>query len=290
MTLGAAAAVTSRLRFGTGIALVAQRDPLVTAKAIATLDRLCGGRFTLGAGFGWNVEEMRDHGVDYDTRREHAREAILAMRSLWENEKAAFDGRFVQFAESWSWPKPIAQPLPVLMGGTGGPKLFEHIVEYAQGWIPIGGAGLADLVPQLRGLAEQAGRDPAELEIVPFGSHPDHGKLDHFAALGVTECVSGFLPHPGMSCARSWTRRQSWWRSAGSRAGPYRGNEWSLESTSSLADHLPISFAQASGGRCVSRGRRTAVVGGGASFQRQQMWVSSTRGGMARTSIFMLGL
>jgi probable F420-dependent oxidoreductase len=189
VALGAATAVTSRIRFGTGIALVAQRDPIVTAKAIATLDMMSGGRFTLGAGFGWNVDEMNDHGVDYPTRREHSREAILAMRELWENEVAGYDGKFVKFAPSWSWPKPTQTPLPVLMGGGGGPKLFAAIVEYSQGWIPIGGAGLTQSLPILRGMAEDAGRDPAELDIVPFGSMPTLGKLDHFATLGVTECV-----------------------------------------------------------------------------------------------------
>ncbi len=189
VTLGAAAAVTSRIRLGTGIALVAQRDPIVTAKVIATLDRLSGGRFALGAGFGWNVEEMADHGVDYRRRREHARECVLAMRELWEQEVASFSGEYVQFSPSWSWPKPAQQPLPVLMGGGGGPKLFEHIVEYGQGWIPIGGSGMGKLLPTLRGMAEDAGRDPGELDIVPFGSHPTIGKLDYFASLGVTECV-----------------------------------------------------------------------------------------------------
>jgi probable F420-dependent oxidoreductase len=189
IALGAAAAVTSKIRFGTGIALVAQRDPIVTAKAIATLDMISGGRFTLGAGFGWNVDEMNDHGVDYATRREHSREVILAMRELWENDVAGYDGKFVQFAPSWSWPKPTQTPLPVLMGGGGGPKLFQAIVEYSQGWIPIGGAGLSKSLPVLRAMAEDAGRDPASLDIVPFGSMPTLGKLDHFDTLGITECV-----------------------------------------------------------------------------------------------------
>ncbi len=194
VTLGAAAAVTSRIRLGTGIALVAQRDPIVTAKVIATLDQLSGGRFSLGAGFGWNVEEMADHGVDYKTRREHSRESVLAMRALWENDDAGFDGEYVKFAPSWSWPKPVQRPVPVLIGGGGGPKLFQHIVDYAQGWIPIGGAGLGKALPQLRAVAEEAGRDPAELEIVPFGSHPDPGKLDYYATLGVSECVFRLPP------------------------------------------------------------------------------------------------
>lgn len=189
VTLGAAAAVTSTLRLGTGIALVAQRDPIITAKAVATLDRLSGGRFALGVGFGWNAEEMADHGVDYGSRREHARESILAMRSLWEDDEASYAGDHVQFAPSWSWPKPVQRPLPVLLGGGGGPKLFAQIVEYAQGWIPIGGSGLGKALPKLRAAATAAGRDPQTLEIVPFGSQPDPGKLDYFASLGVTECV-----------------------------------------------------------------------------------------------------
>lgn len=189
VTLAAAAAVTKRLRLGTGIALVAQRDPIVTAKAIATLDQLSGGRFALGVGFGWNVDEMNHHGVEYRTRREHTRESVLAMRALWEQDEAGYDGDFVKFSPSWSWPKPVQKPLPVLVGGGGGPKLFEHVVEYAQGWIPIGGAGLGKALPKLRETAEAAGRDPSELEIVPFGSHPEPGKLDYFASIGVTECV-----------------------------------------------------------------------------------------------------
>ncbi len=189
ISLAAAAAVTTRLRLGTGVALAAQREPLVTAKALATLDQLSGGRFVLGTGFGWNVDEMAHHGVDYATRREHAREVVLAMRALWEQEEASFDGKYVNFSPSWSWPKPVQKPLPVLLGGGAGPKLFSHIVEYCQGWIPIGGAGLGKSLPVLRQTAEDAGRDPDALEIVPFGSHPDRGKLDYFASIGVTECV-----------------------------------------------------------------------------------------------------
>ncbi len=189
ISLAAAAAVTSRLRLGTGIALVAQRDPIVTAKAVATLDQISGGRFALGVGFGWNVDEMAHHGVEYRFRRDHARESVLAMRELWEQAEAGYEGEYVKFSPSWSWPKPVQKPLPVLVGGGGGPKLFDHVVEYAQGWIPIGGAGLGKALPALRATAEAAGRDPGELEIVPFGSHPDPGKLDYFASLGVTECV-----------------------------------------------------------------------------------------------------
>jgi probable F420-dependent oxidoreductase len=185
----AAAAVTERLRVGSGILLAAQRDPIVTAKAIATVDHLSGGRAALGVGFGWNEDEMNHHGVDYKTRRAKAREHILAMQALWADDEASFDGEHVSFTSSWSWPKPVNRAVPVLIGGAAGPILFRHIAEYAQGWIPIGGTGLTSNIPELRDAFEKAGRDPADLEVVPFGSVPDPGKLDHFARIGVTECV-----------------------------------------------------------------------------------------------------
>ena len=189
VAMTAAATATSRLRVGTGILLAAQHEPIVTAKAAASLDHLSGGRLSLGVGFGWNVDEMEDHGVDYSNRRAHAREHMLAMRRLWEDDVASFDGEHVSLPPTWSWPKPKQRPLPVLLGGAAGPKLFDHIAEYGQGWIPIGGRGIKDAVPLLRERVAEAGRDPSSLEITPFGSLPDHGKLDHFEAVGVTEVV-----------------------------------------------------------------------------------------------------
>ncbi len=188
VALAAAAARTSTVHLGTGVLLPAQREPLVTAKAVATLQNLSDGRFELGTGFGWNADEMEDHGVEYRTRRAHAREHVLAMQSLWRDDVASFDGEHVAFPPTWSWPKP-ATPVPVLVGGGAGPKMFAHIAEYGNGWIPIGGAGLAEAVPQLRAAFEDAGRDPATLRVVPFGSLPTHEKLDHFESVGVTECV-----------------------------------------------------------------------------------------------------
>ncbi len=190
VALTAAAAATGRLRVGTGIALVAQRDPIVTAKAVATLDWLSGGRFTFGIGFGWNREEMADHGVEYARRRAIVREKVLAMRRLWEDDEASFTGEHVRVEPSWAWPKPVQRPrLPVLIGGAAGPKLFAHVVEYADGWIPIGGGGLTKALPELRRTAEDAGRDPDELEVIPFGTIPERGKLDHYASLGISEVV-----------------------------------------------------------------------------------------------------
>ncbi|MCB1248922.1 MAG: LLM class F420-dependent oxidoreductase [Acidimicrobiales bacterium] len=190
VALAAAAAVTERLRLGTGILLPAQREPIVTAKAVATLDHLSGGRVVLGVGFGWNADELADHGVTMADRRAVCREHVLAMQALWADDIAGFTGEHVAISPSWSWPKPVQRPgPPVLVGGGAGPKLFAQVVEYGAGWIPIGGAGLGEAIPQLHAAAEAAGRDPASLEIVPFGSLPDPGKLEHFARIGVTECV-----------------------------------------------------------------------------------------------------
>jgi len=190
VALGAAAAVTSSIRLGTGICLVAQRDPIVLAKEVATLDALSGGRFVFGIGYGWNREEMASHGVEFRGRRDVVREKVLAMQALWADDAAGYDGRHVRFEESWSWPKPAQRPgPPVLIGGAPGPKLFAHIAEYAGGWMPIGGAGVKGALPDLRRAAEQRGRNPDDLEVVPFGTLPDHDKLEYYAALGIREVV-----------------------------------------------------------------------------------------------------
>ena len=190
IALAAAAAVTSTLRLGTGIGLVAQHDTLTFAKQLATLDRLSGGRLVLGIGYGWNHEEMENHGIDVKRRRARVREFMLAMQELWSKEVAEFHGEFVNFEPSWQWPKPVQQPRPrVLIGGAPGPKLFEHIAEYADGWLPIGGAGLREALPELRQAMEARERDPSTLHIVPMGVFPTPEKLDHYRESGVTECV-----------------------------------------------------------------------------------------------------
>jgi len=188
VSLAAAAAVTSKIRLGTGVMLPAQHEPLVTAKAIATLQNLSAGRFEFGVGFGWNEDEMADHGVAYRTRRAHAREHMLAMQELWNNDVASFQGEHVNFDDTWSWPKPEVS-VPVLIGGGAGPKMFAHIAEYANGWIPIGGAGLGESIPKFLAAVEQADRDPQTMRVVPFGSHPTAEKLNYFASIGVSECV-----------------------------------------------------------------------------------------------------
>lgn len=206
VSLAAAAAVTTTISLGTGVCLVAQHDPIVLAKQIATLDALSGGRFVFGVGYGWNREEMAAHGVAYADRREVVREKVLAMRALWTDEIASFTGEHVTLEPSWQWPKPEQRLLPVLLGGAAGPKLFRAIAEYADGWMPIGGAGLSAALPELRDAVASAGRDPAALQVATFGTIPDKGKLDHYRALGVTEVILRVREGPAADVLRALDR------------------------------------------------------------------------------------
>ncbi|MFF3310067.1 TIGR03619 family F420-dependent LLM class oxidoreductase [Streptomyces sp. NPDC002952] len=200
VALAQAAAVTRDLGLGTGITLVAQHDPIGLAKQAATLDHLSGGRFTLGVGFGWNVEEAADHGVRWSTRRELVRDRMAVMRALWAAEPTAYTGEYGGVRASHAHPKPLRAPRgPVtgprtLLGGAAGPRLFAHISEYADGWMPIGGRGLAESVPALRAAWAGAGRDPAALHVVPSAVRPTPGKLAHYADLGVEEVVVQLPP------------------------------------------------------------------------------------------------
>ncbi|MFL4904971.1 LLM class F420-dependent oxidoreductase [Streptomyces sp. MMS24-I2-30] len=200
VALGQAAAVTDRLGLGTGVTLVAQHDPIGLAKQIATLDHLSGGRFTLGVGFGWNVEEAADHGVRWSTRRELVRDRMRLMQALWAGEPTAYEGEFGGVRASHAHPKPAQKPRgPVtgprtLVGGAAGPKLFAHIAEYADGWLPIGGRGLSESLPVLRAAWTDAGRDPAALQVVPYAVQPTPGKLAHYAELGIEETVVQLPP------------------------------------------------------------------------------------------------
>ena len=200
VALGQAAAVTERLGLGTGITLVAQHDPIGLAKRIATLDHLSGGRFTLGVGFGWNVEEAADHGVRWRTRRELVKDRMALMRALWSREPVAYEGEFGSVRASEAHPKPVREPRgPVvgprtLVGGAAGPKLFDHVCAYADGWLPIGGRGLSESLPRLRAAWSEAGRDPGALQVVPYAVHPSPGKLAHYADLGIEEVVVQLPP------------------------------------------------------------------------------------------------
>ncbi|MDG2907523.1 MAG: LLM class F420-dependent oxidoreductase [Acidimicrobiales bacterium] len=190
VSLAAAAALTERIRLGTGVALVAQHHPINLAKAVASVDALSDGRFTLGIGYGWNVEEMAHHGVEFRSRRAQVREHVLAMRELWTGEVGEYHGEFVDFSPSWTWPKPVrVGGPPVYIGGGAGPKMFAAVAEYADGWLPIGGAGVRAALGDLRAACEERGRDPDEVDVIPFGTLPDEGKLGYYAGLGITEVV-----------------------------------------------------------------------------------------------------
>ncbi|GHB43766.1 LLM class F420-dependent oxidoreductase [Streptomyces cirratus] len=205
VALAQASAVTERLALGTGITLVAQHDPIVLAKQAATLDHLSGGRFTLGVGYGWNVEEACDHGVEWRTRRELVRDRLALMRALWAPEPMPYEGAFNSVRASHAHPKP-ARParelrpgVPLygprtLIGGAAGPKLFAAVADHADGWLPIGGGGLTESLPVLRRAWEDAGRDPKALQVVPYAVRPDPGKLSHYADLGIEEVVLQLPP------------------------------------------------------------------------------------------------
>lgn len=195
LALAAAAAVTSEIKLGTGITLVAQRDPIWLAKEVATLDQLSNGRFLFGVGFGWNHEEMESHGTDIKRRRKITREKILACKELWTKDEASFDGEFVRFEPSWAWPKPVQQPHPPIVLGCSITDLHvQHIVEYGDAWMPIQGRfDIAEGWSTIQRAAVDAGRDPATLQLGVFAARPDRENLDHLRDLG-TSWATFMLP------------------------------------------------------------------------------------------------
>jgi probable F420-dependent oxidoreductase len=188
VALAAAAAVTTTLRLGTGITLVAQRDPVWLAKEVASLDMISGGRLLFGIGYGWNHEEMESHGVDISHRRAVVREKILACKELWTQEEAEFHGQHVNFEPSWSWPKPVQFPNPPIYVGCSPSDLhFRHIVEYADVWMPIEGRWpIEDKWKELLNVAETAGRDPASLSLGIYAAKPDASHLARLRDVGAT--------------------------------------------------------------------------------------------------------
>lgn len=193
LALAAAATVTSRLRLGTGICLVVERDPITTAKEVATLDRLAGGRFIFGIGGGWNAEEMEDHGTDFKKRWRVLRERILAMKEIWTSEEAAFHGEFVNFDPMWSQPKPVQQPHPPILMGGDGPTTFDRVIEFADGWMPLvrPGTNPAEKIPLLRQRAREAGRDPKSISVTIFFAKPERATIESLEAAGVERAIFG---------------------------------------------------------------------------------------------------
>ncbi len=196
VALAACAAVTSKIRLGTGITLVAQRDPIWLAKEVASLDMISGGRFELGIGYGWCVEEMRNHGIVFNQRRELLREKIMLMKKLWTEDEASYEGEMLKFEKSWAWPKPTQTPHPpILMGGAVGPKTAAHIAEFCDGWLPLGGAHNIDTgLVQIKDACNAIGRDPASVALSMF--YARSAKEDDIKAHMDMGARRGILPLP----------------------------------------------------------------------------------------------
>ncbi len=192
---GAAAAVTKNLKVGTGVCLVMERDPIVLAKEVASVDHLSDGRFLFGIGGGWNEDEMEDHGTKPSLRWKILRERVAAMKELWTKDEGEYHGQFVDFGPSWSWPKPVQKPYPPIIVGGAGPRTLERVVEYGDEWMPIAGRTgevLAGKVAELQVMAKAAGRGSIPVSI--FGAGPNAEAVEQFAAIGVHRVLFGLRP------------------------------------------------------------------------------------------------
>ncbi|MGI9624650.1 MAG: LLM class F420-dependent oxidoreductase [Acidimicrobiales bacterium] len=191
VSLSMAAAVTKTLRLGTAVNLVPQHDPIWLAKQVATLDHLSGGRVVLGVGFAWNREQCEAHGIDFDTRRELTRDNVAIMRALWTQDEATHAGSVAALEPSWAYPKP-AQPggPPVLLGGGWGPKLLDHLCDWADGWMPISArSSLKSRLDLVRAAASERGRDPETLSVTVMGAVEDAEGLANLGEEGVDRAV-----------------------------------------------------------------------------------------------------
>jgi probable F420-dependent oxidoreductase len=198
VALATAAAVTTTLKVGTGICLLVQRDPIITAKEVASLDHLSRGRVLFGIGGGWNAEEMADHGTEFRTRWQVLRERVLAMKAIWTEDEARFEGEFVRFPPLWSWPKPVQRPHPPVLLGGHGRRALERVVDYCDGWLPIGARAVdipGDMVA-LRRVAEERGRDPRTVSVSVYGAAMDAETLVRLADAGVERAIF-WLPSEG---------------------------------------------------------------------------------------------
>jgi probable F420-dependent oxidoreductase len=201
VALTAAAMVTTRLRLGTGICLIVERDPITTAKEVASVDALSNGRFLFGIGGGWNAEEMEHHGTPYRKRWRIMRERVLAMKELWTKDEAEFHGQYVDFEKSWAYPKPVQKPHPPVIMGGDAERTFDRVIEYCEGWMPIygrlrPGPGLPEKIGELRRRAEEAGRDAKGISVSVYGAPANGETVEKLTAAGVDRIVFG-LPSAG---------------------------------------------------------------------------------------------
>jgi probable F420-dependent oxidoreductase len=191
VSLMAAAAATRKLRVGTGICLVIERDPITTAKEVASLDLLSGGRFELGIGAGWNQDEMENHGTIYKARYPILREKTLAMKEIWTKDWAEFHGEFVNFDPIASYPKPVQKPHPPVLIGGESRHTLQRVVDFCDGWFPRGRNPeiILPALADLRARAAKAGRDMKSISVSIFGAKPDAAVLDQYAAAGITRSI-----------------------------------------------------------------------------------------------------
>jgi probable F420-dependent oxidoreductase len=190
ISLAAAAAVTKTLRLATGVCLVVQRDPIQTAKDVATLDQVSKGRFLFGIGGGWNAEEMENHGTVYKTRFSLMRERVAAMKAIWTQSKAEYHGKLVDFEPIMTWPKPVQKPHPPVLVGGGWPGAAQRAIEYGDGWMPINIPGrLIRRIPEFWEAVKSAGRDPKTIELSIFGMGPDADEIAKFGEAGASRVV-----------------------------------------------------------------------------------------------------
>jgi len=190
VTLTAAAAATETLKVGTGVCLVNQRDPIQTAKLVASIDQVSQGRFLFGIGIGWNAEEMENHGTVFATRAKLVRERIEAMKVIWTKSKAEYHGEFVNFDEMMAWPKPVTKPHPPVIVGGAFPQGARRALRYGNGWIPIAGrAPIEEALRAFKQMAAEAGRDPAEVPVSTFGATEDLDVIRRNGDLGVSRMV-----------------------------------------------------------------------------------------------------
>ncbi len=190
VTLTAAAAVTEKLKVGTGVCLVNQRDPIQLAKEVASLDQLSAGRFLFGVGIGWNQDEMENHGTVFETRAKLVRERIEAMKVIWTKSKAEYHGEFVNFDPMMAWPKPVQKPHPPVIVGGAFPQGARRALRYGDGWMPIAGRmPIEEVLPKFREMAREVGRDPASVELTGFGGADDADGARKLRDLGFARLV-----------------------------------------------------------------------------------------------------
>jgi probable F420-dependent oxidoreductase len=206
VALTAAAAATERLLIGTGICLVIERDPIITAKEVASIDVLSGGRFLFGVGAGWNVEEMRNHGTEASRRFGVMRERIEAMKAIWTQDEASYSGRYVGFERIWCWPKPVQKPHPpILVGGTG-TRVLDRVLAYGDEWMPnrLSDEELTARIGELNARAAEVGR--GSIPVTMVGLEPEPSRIDRLAQAGVHRVVFWLPPDSPDDVERGFER------------------------------------------------------------------------------------